>query len=218
MHQCTSVFSFVIGQFMCAKVSKVAVNPQTVLTGSRDYLCNQAQHKHSLSGTQATGIAESLWPTHGMHDNLLVREGSLWHTTLSGLRQDNKRLDKHLNCPWCSTYVTCRHPTQCWIWKKSMFFLCWLQVINHQRRETLSASRNDDAIPACATCTVVDKCTASQATAAGGGCTELWRQELEKEKVPIKKILKIIQDSNMDMTRNYHHSDYSWHTWHTPFD
>lgn len=45
---------------MCAKVSKVAVNPQTVSAGSGDYSCNQVQYKYSLSGTHAAGIVERL--------------------------------------------------------------------------------------------------------------------------------------------------------------
>lgn len=89
-HKGRSVLLFIIGQFMCAKVSKVAVNPQTVSAGSGDYSCNQVQYKYSLSGTHAAGIVERLCQTHGMHDNLLVREGSPSHTTPSGIRQDNK--------------------------------------------------------------------------------------------------------------------------------
>lgn len=45
---------------MRAKVSKGAVNPQTVPVGSGDYSCSQVQYKHSLSGTHAAGIAENL--------------------------------------------------------------------------------------------------------------------------------------------------------------
>lgn len=98
-HKGRSVFLCIIGQFMCAKASKGAVNPPTVSTGSGNYSCNQVQYKHSLTGIHAAGIAGSLWPTHGMHDNLLVREGSPSHTTPSGIRQNNKYLtssDKHI--------------------------------------------------------------------------------------------------------------------------
>lgn len=59
-HKGRPVFLCIIGQFMRAKVSKGAVNPQTVPVGSGDYSCSQVQYKHSLSGTHAAGIAENL--------------------------------------------------------------------------------------------------------------------------------------------------------------
>lgn len=111
-----------MGQFICLKVSKVAVHPQTVSTESGDYSCNKVKYRHSSSGIHVAGLAESQWPTQRTHvnvsnTNLFVKESSPLHITPLGNKGKQLPVTNTFQLPMLHM---CRADTsvtnRCWLW------------------------------------------------------------------------------------------------------